>query len=156
MRLPLSPQFFKKVLHGFVLPEILLVMFLIGFMATIGIAVYRGQIQKAYDARRKSDLHKLKLAAEEYEKDYDCYPDTLPSCTSGTNDLEDYIGKIPCDPETLTDYTYESDAAVCHSWFKIYASLKNLNDPIIEDLGCSSGCGPSSLYNFYVSSSNAP
>ena len=133
MILPLSLRFFKKVLHGFILPEILLVMFLIAFVVTIGISAYRGQILKSYDARRKVDLDRLKKAVQEYEIDFDCYPVSIPTCNVTPHALSVYIDKIPCDPESGYDYVYETDGLSCPKWFRIYASLKNRNDASSSD-----------------------
>ena len=147
---------FSKRTNGFVLMEIMLVMSLIGLLAAMGIAVYRGQLLKGYDARRKGDLDRLKKAVLEYEIDNDCYPTSIPLCDEYPHSIQDYIDKIPCDPETQVSYLYESEGGSCPGWFRIYALLKNLSDPIINELGCTNGCGPGGTNNFYVSSPNAP
>lgn len=147
----------KKIRRvGFVLPEILISMFLIGFFATIGIWVYRSQLLKASDSKRKTDIHKLKIAVEEYGIDNDCYPDNLPSCGGAAGILADYINEIPCDPKTGYNYGYEAEGSGCPSWFRLYARLENEKDVKIGELGCTYGCGPGYYYNIYVSSPNAP
>jgi len=146
----------SKIKGGFILPEILIVIFLLGFLATAGIAVYRSQLLKSHDARRKGDLDRISKAVSEYEIDFDCYPDSIPACSITPHALSDYIDKIPCDPQTQSDYIYETQAGSCPGWYRIYATLGNTQDPIISELGCSSGCGPGSAYNYYASSPNAP
>lgn len=147
-----------KRLKGFTLVEILVVVMIISLLITVGVLAYVKQIQKSYDSKRKSDIYKIKIALEEYEKDFDCYPDGLPACDTTGHALEDYIETIPCDPEEGTNYGYVADTVnlACPRWFGAYALLKDTNDSVISRLGCDSGCGPGSAYNFYLSSPNMP
>lgn len=145
-----------KKIRGFVFVEILLVLSLLGILTAMGIAVYRGQLLKGYDARRKGDLDRISKAVSEYEIDFNCYPDSIPACDITPHALSDYVNKIPCDPETQSDYLYEAEGGSCPGWYRIYAILKNTKDPIISELGCTYGCGAGFWYNYYASSPNAP
>ncbi|MCH7730475.1 hypothetical protein IID21_02975 [Patescibacteria group bacterium] len=145
-----------KKIRGFVFVEILLVLSLLGILTAMGIAVYRGQLLKGYDARRKGDLDRISKAVSEYEIDFNCYPDSIPACDITPHALSDYVNKIPCDPETQSDYLYEAEGGSCPGWYRIYAVLGNTKDPIISELGCTYGCGAGFWYNYYASSPNAP
>lgn len=139
----------KLVPHsGFTLLELLIVMVIIGILATIAIAFYRNQIFKANDARRKADLDRIKTAVEEYEKDHNCYPlPSLMTCNPGTG-LVPYLDKIPCDPVTHASYFYEYEDSVCPGWYRVYTVLEQ-NDPDALP-ACLDG------FNYYVASANAP
>lgn len=141
---------------GFTLVELLIVITMITFLALIIIGGFRSQIFKGKDARRKSDIKKIQIAVEEYEKDNDCYPDTsIIICTPGDG-LRPYLDKIPCDPATQLSYVYEIESKACPSWYRVYSMLENKEDKDIEKVGCEDGCGPNSVFNYYAGSSNAP
>lgn len=135
--------------NAFTLVELMIVVSILAILAFIGIAYFRGQIFKGNDAKRKGDLNRIKIAVEEYEKDNNCYPQSV-SCTSPTT-LQPYLDQIPCDPATHTPYYYEPDISnpACARWYRIYARLENLTDAAITP-----GIGQND--NFYQSSSNAP
>lgn len=142
----------KKRILGFTLMEVMIVVVVMALLIVVAIWAYRTQIWKGFDARRKADLHKIRTAVEEYEKDYDCYPPReLLYCNPGTG-LRPYLDKIPCDPRTGSDYLYEiPDADTCPDWFKLYATLEN--DADTDIMG---GLGPDGAFNYYTSSPNAP
>lgn len=136
---------------GLTLIELLIVVAIIGLFILIGFFLARNQYLKGRDARRKSDIHKIQEAVEEYEKDHDCYPQPeLVVCQPGTG-LVPYISKIPCDPATGDTYYYENDNDNCAKWYRIFILLGNLSDK-----GIISRIGPGNNYNFYLASPNAP
>lgn len=149
----------KTAIHGclkkgFTLIEILIVVSILALVIIAGIFAYQIQLAKGWDARRKSDLSKIKVAVEEYEKDHDCYPpEALLNCSPGTG-LRPYITQIPCDPRTKTSYKYEMDTSSCPRWFRLYSFLDNRTDPIMADINCSNNCGPDCAYQYYVASTN--
>jgi len=59
---------------AFTLIELLVVVAFLSLMILVAIFAFKGQLFKGYDARRKSDLNRIKIALEEYEKDHNCYP----------------------------------------------------------------------------------
>lgn len=135
---------------GLTLTEILIVVGILVVLLLIALALSRSQIFKGNDARRKSDLHKISVAVEEYEKDHDCYP--LPSLVvCGSTGLQPYIDKIPCDPITNASYYYEHQDAGCPGWFRFYSDLENNSDQDITP-----GVGPYAAFDYYVESPNAP
>lgn len=141
---------------GVTLTELLIIVSIISILAVIAISLLASQIFKGNDAKRKTEVRRIQVAVEEYEKDHECYP--LPQyvvCKPGTG-LKPYISKIPCDPVTGGSYVYEHADDTCPSWYRIYVRLENEADPDIEELECTYGCGPGFAYNYYVSSPNAP
>lgn len=134
---------------AFTLVELIIVVSIITALALITIAYFRGQLFKGNDAKRKSDINRIQVAVEEYEKDNNCYPLAV-SCNPGTS-LKPYLEKIPCDPSTKASYYYETDGGVCSKWYRIYTKLENTQDQSIIP-----GIGPGSAYNFTQGSPNAP
>lgn len=66
----------KKLVRGFTLMELLIVVALIVVLATAMMVLLnvRHQIEKANNAKRKNDLKILRTALEEYYNDKGCYP----------------------------------------------------------------------------------
>ncbi len=152
----------NKNFYGVTMIELLVVVAFLALLVLLGVFVYKRQIFKGYDARRKSDLNRIKIALEEYEKDNNCYPPFLPSCGgSDAGILKGYISKIPCDPHTGENYVYYVDPTTpgCGSWFWIFTNMENNSDQQVAELGCGGRiCGPDTNYgyNYYVTSPNAP
>jgi type II secretory pathway pseudopilin PulG len=110
------------------------------------------QIKKSRDARRKKDLNQMQKALEEYYSDNDYYPETFISGDS----FEPYLATIPTDPKNELPYIYfyATDGTTRPRWFKIYSKLEYEADYIIEEDGCTEGCGPDESFNHWVASSN--
>jgi prepilin-type N-terminal cleavage/methylation domain-containing protein len=143
--------YFRK---GLTLVELLVVVAILALLVIAGIWAYRTQMSKGWDARRKADMDRIKVAVEEYEKDHDCYPpEELLKCNPGTG-LKPYINQIPCDPRTKVDYKYEISADSCPRWFRLYSILDYRKDPIMAKINCTHNCGPNCEYQYYVFSSN--
>jgi prepilin-type N-terminal cleavage/methylation domain-containing protein len=147
-----------KAFKGFTLIEILIVVSIVSLLVIISIGVFRKNIDKGNDGKRKADINRIKVALEEYEKDHDCYPSTVEvACTPGEG-LRPYLNKIPCEPKTTTSYVYYPESSACPKWYWVFTKLNNNADNDIADTGCQFGCGPdenTALYNFYESSPNA-
>lgn len=136
---------------GFTLVEVMIVVAIISFLVILAVLAYKTQIFKGKDAKRKSDINRIQIAVEEYEKDYNCYPlPQLVVCDPGTS-LRPYIDRIPCDPKTNASYYYEYEDSSCPSWYRFYAILENTNDPDVT-----AGIGPGGAFNYIAASPNAP
>jgi prepilin-type N-terminal cleavage/methylation domain-containing protein len=160
---------------GFTLMELLIVISLIGVIA-VGLLIVlnpQAQINKAKDAKRKSDLALLKKSFEEFYNDNGRYPKPDEVCTSDNencaicgNDpsspahFDPYLNHLPCDPDSPNrDYLYSipQDEIDAPFSYRLYVTLGNLSDTAIVQSGCQGGiCGPSSDYsfNYGVSSPN--
>ena len=148
----------SKACEGFTLIELLAVVAIISLLIIVGVGTYLKQLEKGYDGKRKTDIAKIKIALEEYEKDHDCYPPvSIMDCNPGDG-LKPYLNKIPCEPKTDAEYYYYPDTSTCPKWYWVFTNLENTGDMAITDLGCQYGCGPdinNAIYNFYGSSPNA-
>jgi prepilin-type N-terminal cleavage/methylation domain-containing protein len=141
----------KKYSRGFTLTELIIVISILSFLALMIMVYLRTQVFKGNDARRKTDIKKIQIAVEEYEKDHDCYPTPdLVVCSPGTG-LSPYITKIPCDPVTNASYYYDYEDSSCPGWYRMYTKLDN-----VEDEDAEAGIGPFSAYNYYQGSPNSP
>ena len=151
---------YLKYTNGMTLVEMLVVVTIVIMLGIIGLYLTYTQIFKGYDARRKTDVKQIQVALEEYEKDHNCYPDSLPACeTAGV--LGTYIPKVPCDPRLKTPYVYTPgpDGTACKKWYWVFVDLENDADRQIEEVGCTGLCGPNvdnQVFNFYMSSPGAP
>ncbi len=176
----------RKTEWGLTMMEVLLV---IGIILLIAIALLvllnpKIQIEKGWDGKRKKELNTLQKVFEEYYNDKNCYPAPSDVCydspqtlsgnvvvchicgnETASPDFSPYLSQLPCDPQHPTKrYVYEVDNTTCPSYYKVYASLSNENDPSISEAGCTSGCSPSGYdsvdsslaneLNYGVSSSN--
>ncbi|OGG23922.1 hypothetical protein A3A79_01840 [Candidatus Gottesmanbacteria bacterium RIFCSPLOWO2_01_FULL_43_11b] len=136
--------------QGWTMAELLIAIAIILVLFTVvALFNWKRQIDRGYDAKRKSDLNAIRTAFEEYYNDKGCYPDSgiLDSCGAAT--LVPYLDKIPCDPSTKQPYLYVPEANPCLG-YRACASLKDTSDPAITSLGCDpvEGCGWGEGYNF--------
>lgn len=138
---------------GFTLMEILIVISIIMLLLMLVLINMRSQIDKANDAKRKTDLSKIQKAFEENFNDAQCYPveTILSKCNGG--ELDPYLKKIPCDPTTKEPYLYVPGAPSLCAGYRVCAKLKLTSDPDIERIGCSpsDGCGWAPGYNYCLS-----
>ena len=136
---------YTKLSSGFTLIEILIAVALIGIMA-VGIIIALdplAQIQKAQDAKRKSDLSQIQKALETYYQDYGRYPQSSPDNITlphrivnrflvvewGSTDFQPYMSILPKDPSSSKKYVYNSTGLDGQTYY-LYASLdRGANDP---------------------------
>lgn len=147
----------KKNSHpfGFTLVEVITVLVVIAgliILSYLSIPTIQARVR---DARRKADLHKMAIAIADYEDVNNCYPVSLPVCkTEFKDDTTTIVSSIPCDPETNDSYVYVSENADCPSWFQLYTILEYEEDKLIDEVGCTYGCGPDCQFNYGVASPN--
>lgn len=144
-------RFFSKKTRGFTMIELLIVLTIIAFLSIAGAVAYNLQHQRALDARRKSDLAKLKVIFEDYYNDMGCYPSVVAMSHCGLSDLAPYTPKVPCDPGTGLPYAYTVDVACTR--YGVLTTLQDTSDPIIAQLGCSPTCLPGLPYNYGIANS---
>lgn len=140
--------------YGFVFIELAVVLSILAVLAVSVSVVVPPMIEKAYDARRKDDLHKIKNHMEEYYGYAAAYPAVLPECGKEFLYKDNVLLKeFPCDPVSHQPYYYQlkNDDAQA---YRIYAALTNKQDISISDVGCGGGCGPECAYNYGISSLN--
>lgn len=132
--------------RGFTLVELLIVVAIIGILATILMTNFVGVRQRARDAQRKADLRQMQAALELYRADTGGYPqdttdyrlNSTTVCALGSqsfsNNSTTYMQKIPCDalsPNYFNsgNYYYYSNGVT----YTLAACLENTNDGDIND-----------------------
>src|SRR3990167_6925122 len=102
--------------RGFTLIELMVVITIIGLLASSVLVALGNARAKARDARRTADSRQVMTALELYANDH---TDGYPLCSYGTDcDLDTltelvpgYIDKMPIDPVAANTYTYYEDTA---------------------------------------------
>ena len=92
---------------GFTLVELMIVMTIIGILASIAIPSYIRSVQKAKEAVLREDLHTLRTAIDSYTVDKEKAPQSLDDLVQAG-----YLKAIPNDPMTSRNDTWitsESD-----------------------------------------------
>lgn len=127
---------------GYTLIEMLSVVMVIAAIMIGSFTTWKIQLQKSQDAKRKSDINKLKITFEEYFNDREEYPPLSTTSHCGQGDLKNFgMRVIPCDPNG-SGYVYQwIDPANPRSGFRIYAKLKVKQDADITKLGCTQTAG---------------
>jgi general secretion pathway protein G len=123
----------RKFSSGFTLLELLVVMAVIGMMGSviyIGINP-QGQINKANDAKRKSDIAAIQSALEQFRFDNGSYPLTSQFDSAGCSGSLNaggitYLQRVPCDPRTRTAYDYGRNDTTGN--YCLRACLQNTSD----------------------------
>ncbi len=90
---------FKKQ-KAFTLIEVLVVISIIGILSAIIYASFNGAKQRSRDQKRVSDISSIQLALEQYFNIYRTYPLNTKLL------VPVYIGTLPKDPLTASDYNY--------------------------------------------------
>lgn len=112
---------------AFTLVELLVVVSLIGILATLVLANLNSARERARDAERKSDLRNIQTALRLYYNDNNSYPATLTAWGDPWVDGDvTYMNILPADPlSPAQDYLYiytDSDN------YTLRACLENASD----------------------------
>jgi len=92
----------KGLARGFTLIELMIVMAIIGILATLAIPTYKYANIKAKEAVLKENLFRLRDTLDQFYADRGNYPYTLEELVS-----EGYLRRIPLDPITGSADTWE-------------------------------------------------
>ncbi len=101
---------------GFTMIELIIVVAIIGILATIALPALRNAPQKAREAVLKEDLYAFRSCIDQYLADKGHYPPSIQDLVD-----EGYLRRIPVDPMTKSADT----------WVEIYAEF---DDEAEEDL----------------------
>lgn len=160
-------SFRKKLSLGFTLVELIIVMAILGIMATLVAGNYLTSARRSRDARRKSDLSMISKALEMYYNDYGQYPlasagriagcgaGGTGACVWGTSAFSNtttgvvYMKKMPKDPGTYS-YLYTTTGGTN---YQLYARLEYTQDK--DAFSPATGnCGSANSCTYVISSSN--
>jgi len=123
---------------GFTLVELLVVVSLIGVLATLVLANLNSGRQRVRDAQRKSDVRNIQTALRLYYNDNAGYPGSSSgkivgcdgTCEWGAmwqNDDITYMNVLPGDPLTTQSYRYTSSGAGSET-YTLEACFENKSD----------------------------
>lgn len=89
---------------GFTLVELMIVMLIIGILASIAIPSFVADMRNAREAVLREDLHVMRQAIDSYTMDKDKAPQSLDDLVQAG-----YLKEIPKDPMTNTSDSWVTD-----------------------------------------------
>src|ERR1700722_3928658 len=92
--------------NGFTLMELMIVMMIIGVLATLAIPSYVGAMRSAREAVLKQDLQTMRTAIDSYTEDKQKGPQSLDDLVQ-----DGYLKEIPVDPITRSKETWVTDTS---------------------------------------------
>jgi len=148
--------------HGFTLVELLVVIFIIGILASLLVSNFVGMRNRAEDAQKKADLEATRKALQLYYTDYQRFPrasnDLIAGCgATGIDecDVNFTAGNPPTNYMNALPESYEYYVDLSGDHYLLVSYLDNASD---EDIAASqakcsanvSTIGPSLDENAYV------
>lgn len=91
---------------GFTLMELMIVMMIIGILATLAVPSFKSAIKSAQEAVLKEDLRVMRSAIDSYTMDKQKAPQSLDDLVQ-----EGYLKSIPEDPMTKSHDTWQTDVS---------------------------------------------
>jgi general secretion pathway protein G len=112
----------KRQDAGFTLVELMIVMAIIGVLATLAVPSFVGALRQAREAVLKEDLHVLRTAIDSYTADKQKAPQAIQDLIQ-----DGYIKSIPEDPMTHSKETWVTNSS------DMLSSIDQ-TDPGIDDI----------------------
>ena len=92
----------RRAAAGFTLIELMIVVTIIGILATIAQPMFRNAVVQAREAALRENLYVLRDAIDKYFADNDKYPESLADLVE-----KRYVRKVPKDPITGSTETWQ-------------------------------------------------
>ncbi len=96
----------RRPAGGFTLIELIVVIAIIGILATIAMPAMKNAPQRAREAVLKEDLYQMRSSIDQYLADKGHYPGSLEELVS-----EGYLRRLPEDPITKSAQTWQVEYA---------------------------------------------
>jgi prepilin-type N-terminal cleavage/methylation domain-containing protein len=111
---------------GFTLVELLVVISIIGVLATLVLLQLGTARARARDTKRITDVNQIRTAVEQYFEDNGgTYPTGITDALIGPSSPGKYLTRVPTDPLTGTAYGYGYDTVGGKvTKFQVYAGLE--------------------------------
>ena len=84
-------HFKQKIQEGFTLVEILIVVVIIGILATVAIPTYFSYVEKAYASDAKTQIKNILMNADIYRQTEGEYPTTIEDMENGYLDIKQSV-----------------------------------------------------------------
>ncbi len=81
----------NKIRQGFTLIEILIVVVIIGILATVAIPTYFSYVEKAYASDAKTQIKNILMNADIYRQEQGQYPDDIEEMENGYLDIKQSV-----------------------------------------------------------------
>ncbi len=123
--------------QGFTLIELMIVVSIIGVLASIAVPNYQQSVIRTREAVLSETLHAFRKAIDEYHADKGKYPDTLSDLVESK-----YLKALPVDP-----FTKKSD-----TWVTVAPPVEKQEETISLAIGSYSSADRGSVYDVHSGS----
>ncbi len=125
----------KKLIKGFTLVEVLIVISIIGLLASIILVGLGGFRAKGRDTRRIADLRGVQAALELYYTKFNAYPidNSWDALASELRSAGIGVNNVPGDPSGSGGEQYVYDASSDKQSYILRARLEDPNAPQLRD-----------------------
>ncbi|WP_455379335.1 prepilin-type N-terminal cleavage/methylation domain-containing protein [Petrachloros mirabilis] len=91
-----------RIPNGFTLIELMIVVSIVGILATLAIPTYQASVVKAREAALRQDLFTLRDVLDQHRADQGTFPPSLQALVGAG-----YLRSIPKDPMTNSETTWQ-------------------------------------------------
>lgn len=88
--------------RGFTILELMIVVTIVGILATLAVPSYQGSVLRAREAALKQDLFTMRDVLDQHRADKGTYPESLEELVS-----KGYLRAVPVDPFTRSPSTWQ-------------------------------------------------